>query len=114
MGSFTSMSKIIPSSNLNDDDVSYATTREDLETFLKRCSKHLSGKPEPIERRWKQAASSAKEEEKEVVPGENIRVMQWNCLSQGKPLSLPLFSRISNYTTSSEHISTHTHRANAY
>jgi hypothetical protein len=88
MGSFTSMPKIIPAAESDDTDISYPLGREDLSSFLDRCSKHLSTLPNPIERTWSRkmiakiddAAGKNNCEE----AGEKIRVLQWNVLSQGK------------------------------
>ena len=104
MGSFTSMAKIIPATD-TDKDVEQEfrqlskkrplTGGNDsiaLENFLDHCSKKLTGQPEPISRNWKKLSNestsyinnnhstqngiSSKEE--------NIRVFQWNVLSQSK------------------------------
>ena len=109
MGSFTSMAKIIPAtdtdkdiehefqqlqkneplSGKNGDEESIA-----LDNFLDRCSKRLSGLPEPISRNWKKfptGALSSIDHINSTLSGinkkdENIRVFQWNVLSQSKYL----------------------------
>ena len=94
MGSFTSMPKVIPALSESDcdADVSYPREgqREELPEFLARCSRHLASLPPPIERKWKTRRSicNSKEEnsaiDNESESCENIRVLQWNVLSQGE------------------------------
>ena len=78
MGSFTSMPKIIPAAESDDADVAYPSGKEDLPSFLSRCSAHLASLPPPIERRWRRNVEAATANE-----GETVRVLQWNVLSQG-------------------------------
>ncbi|TRY73758.1 hypothetical protein TCAL_12530 [Tigriopus californicus] len=84
MGSFTSMPKIAPAPNSDDRDLAYPEEPEDLETTLARCSEHLAGLPEPIERSWSQPLQSKSNEDQnaDFQGGEKIRVLQWNALSQ--------------------------------
>ena len=81
MGSFTCKSKVIPASDADDHDVYYPSGREDLSTFLSRCSQHLATLPPPIERKWKRRSRTSSEGD--AVMGEKVRVLQWNVLSQG-------------------------------
>lgn len=92
MGSFTSTPKALPatSADATDDDVYYPKTREDLNRFLQRCSQQLQGLPHPIQRRWRKTPKFFGENglisSNPLGPinqqGENIRVFQWNVLSQ--------------------------------
>ena len=106
MGSFTSMSKIIPATDTDkdiqqefrrlgkgqrgtdDDEQKYVCP---LNAFLDYCSKGLIGQPEPISRTWRKALPCDHINAMETPAysrQENIRVLQWNVLSQSK--SLPL------------------------
>eukprot|EP00095_Tigriopus_kingsejongensis_P005846 maker-scaffold697_size109876-snap-gene-0.26 protein:Tk05846 transcript:maker-scaffold697_size109876-snap-gene-0.26-mRNA-1 annotation:"Nocturnin" len=88
MGSFTSMPKIAPAANSDDRDVVFPEGKETIESTLKRCSEQLSGLPALIERTWRSTTSedddSSVEDssQDEKTTGENIRVLQWNALSQ--------------------------------
>ena len=104
MGSFTSMAKIIPATDTDKDiqhefrqlqNKRHLTGRKDsmaLDDFLDHCSKRLSGLPEPISRNWKnlsaETISSIKNQDSTLsgvnCKEENIRVFQWNVLSQSK------------------------------
>jgi hypothetical protein len=109
MGSFTSMSKIVPATD-TDKDIEHEfrqlknvetlnKTRKDrdiefssLDNFLKHCTERLIGLPEPISRNWKKSTTGVNSlidhtnsracevHQKE----ENVRVLQWNVLSQSK------------------------------
>ena len=109
MGSFTSMSKIIPASDADTDikrefrGLANAKNSRDagnnkerdlctLNAFLDHCSKGLIGLPEPISRAWKKAPTGNQINSMETPAcyrQENIRVLQWNVLSQSKSLPLP-------------------------
>ena len=104
MGSFTSMAKIIPATDTDKDiehefrqlqNKRHLTGRKDsmaLDDFLDHCSKRLTGLPEPIARNWKslsaETISSIKNPDSTLsgvnCKEENIRVFQWNVLSQSK------------------------------
>lgn len=109
MGSFTSMSKIIPAtdadkdiehefSQLGDERLVDQKRKEEdkgvcvLDNFLDHCSKRLAGLPEPISRKWKDSTTEINpiaNHSNSVRSGihckeENIRVLQWNVLSQSK------------------------------
>ena len=79
MGSFTSMPKVIPAADSDDTDISYPLGREDLNTFLARCSQQLGSLPPPIERKFRKVNGGSSS-----TAGEKVRVLQWNVLSQGK------------------------------
>ena len=107
MGSFTSMAKIIPATD-TDKDIEHefrkiqnngplAGNHGDeesltLDNFLDHCSKRLSGLPEPISRNWKEFPTGTLSSidntnttlNKINGKEENIRVFQWNVLSQSK------------------------------
>ena len=104
MGSFTSMAKIIPATD-TDKDVEQEfrqlskkrplTGGNDsiaLDNFLDHCSKKLTGQPEPISRNWKKLSNESTSyinNNNSTQNGigckeENIRVFQWNVLSQSK------------------------------
>ena len=107
MGSFTSMSKIIPATDADKDikqefrclgDGQRGTEKDEqkylcpLDAFLDYCSKGLVGQPEPISRKWRKALPSEHINAMETPAyfrQENIRVLQWNVLSQSKSLPLP-------------------------
>ena len=72
------MPKVIPGPDAEDLDLEYPQEQEDLESCLERCSQHLKGFPEPIQRKWIKS-----KENSEAIAGEDIRVLQWNVLSQG-------------------------------
>ncbi len=58
MGSFTSMPKIKPAADANDNDVDYGGGEKiDLNTFLERCTAQLGSLPPPIPRKWKPLTS---------------------------------------------------------
>ena len=109
MGSFTSMSKIIPATDADKDiehefsqlgngqNLDHRRKEEDLEVclldnFLKHCSKRLSGLPKPISRKWKVSTTDINPIDNhnnsmkigDHCKEENIRVLQWNVLSQSK------------------------------
>ena len=106
MGSFTSMSKIIPATDTDKDiENEFAliknqqiaeedTVNEDraLSNFLNYCSRKLSGLPAPYSRKWKNSTIQRTLEGKMQndvkgqidIKEENIRVLQWNVLSQSK------------------------------
>ena len=108
MGSFTSMSKVIPATDTDKDiendfcrikeqfaDVRCGVDEVDdkysLDNFLDYCSERLTGLPTPFSRKWKNCnvenyrteCSKFKENEGNILE-ENIRVLQWNVLSQSK------------------------------
>ena len=63
-----------------------------LNTFLDYCSKGLIGQPEPISRVWRKTLPVDHMNSMETPAyyrQENIRVLQWNVLSQSK--SSPIF-----------------------
>ena len=102
MGSFTSMSKIIPATDADKDikqefrclGIGQRGTENDeqkylcpLDAFLDYCSKGLVGQPEPISRKWRKALPGDHMNAMETPAyyrQENIRVLQWNVLSQSK------------------------------
>ena len=104
MGSFTSMAKIIPATDADKDiEHEFRQLRNKqplpgskdsiaLDNFLDHCSKRLIGLPEPISRNWKKFPinSVSSIDNSEAAPNginckeENIRVFQWNVLSQSK------------------------------
>ena len=54
MGSFTSMPKIKPAANADDDDVEYGDGNlEDITTVLSKCQEQLESLPPPIQRQWR-------------------------------------------------------------
>jgi len=92
MGSFTSKSIIPPT--CPPDDMNFEGVH-DTESLLRVCSEHLSGLPEPIKRKWKrrdcvvrksrpmfERSLSATSNAATTSPEENIRILQWNALSQ--------------------------------
>ena len=106
MGSFTSMSKVIPATD-SDKDVQHEFRRLEneqhlseneskkgcsLDSFLNHCSRRLVGLPEPISRKWKNSSTGNNtliDHTNPIENGvdckqENIRVFQWNVLSQSK------------------------------
>ena len=106
MGSFTSMSKVIPATDA-DKDVEHEfcligkerildqTRKEDLgllDNFLNHCSKRLAGLPQPIPRKWKDSSTTIHPIDTHIdsvtngvhCKEEDIRVLQWNVLSQSK------------------------------
>ena len=119
MGSFTSMSKIIPATDTDKDiqnelsliknqHIAEAdTVSEDkaLNNFLKYCSGKLSGLPAPYSRKWKNSTvpSTLDSKMKNDAKGridikeENIRVLQWNVLSQCKYKTYFLINQIRYY-----------------
>ena len=60
MGSFTSMPKIKPAANADDNDVDYGKL-VDISTVLEKCKEQLGSLPPPIPRQWRssKAASSS-------------------------------------------------------
>ena len=106
MGSFTSLSKIIPPTDTDKDIENELaliknqhiaeedTVNQDkaLNNFLKYCSRKLSGLPAPYSRKWKNSTIQSTLNSKMKNDGkgridikeENIRVLQWNVLSQSK------------------------------
>ena len=59
MGSFTSMPKIQPAANADDDDVEYGDGNlEDITTVLNKCQEQLESLPPPIQRQWKSNKSA--------------------------------------------------------
>ena len=111
MGSFTSMSKIIPATDADKDikqEFRYLGngqkgTESDeqkyvcpLNAFLDYCSKGLIGQPEPISRTWRKVLPCDHKKSMETPAyfrQENIRVLQWNVLSQSKSLPLLIVDR---------------------
>jgi len=93
MGSFTSMPKIKPVANADDNDVDYGNL-EDLTTVLNECQEQLESLPSPIPRQWRSTKTSSAaaviESEGRLhwssafsnLESETIRVFQWNALSQ--------------------------------
>ena len=93
MGSFTSMPKIRPAPNADDQDVDFGPNRITLEAFLKRCRDELCHRPAVIPRQSRQRTTSLSKDGNEgfyisnayaLMNTEQIRVFQWNALSQGK------------------------------
>merc|ERR1712049_57404 len=93
MGSFTSMPKIRPAPNAEDQDVDFGSNRVSLEAFLKRCRDELGNLPAVIPRQSRQRTTSLSKDGNEgfyisnafaLMNTEKIRVFQWNALSQGK------------------------------
>ena len=93
MGSFTSMPKIRPAPNADDQDVDFGPNRITLEAFLKRCRDELGNRPAVIPRQSRQRTTSLSKDGNEgfyisnayaLMNTEQIRVFQWNALSQGK------------------------------
>ena len=109
MGSFPSMSKVVPATDTDKDiehefrqlegeqsltenqregDVEFCS----LDNFLPHCSKRLVGLPEPISRKWKKSTDEINSQidytnsirNAPMYKEENIRVLQWNVLSQSK------------------------------
>ena len=58
MGSFTSMPKIKPVANADDNDVDYCNL-EDLTTVLNECQEQLDSLPSPIPRQWRSTKTSS-------------------------------------------------------
>lgn|ERR1711963_850342 len=58
MGSFTSMPKIKPVANADDNDVDYGNL-EDLSTVLNECQEQLESLPSPIPRQWRSTKTSS-------------------------------------------------------
>ena len=58
MGSFTSMPKIKPAANADDNDVDYGNL-EDLTTVLNECQEQLESLPSPIPRQWRSTKTSS-------------------------------------------------------
>ena len=52
MGSFTSMPKIKPAANADDNDVDYGQL-EDVTSVLTKCKQQLESMPPPIPRQWR-------------------------------------------------------------
>jgi len=91
MGSFTSMPKIRPAPNAEDQDVDFGSNRVSLEAFLKRCRDELGNLPAVIPRQSRQRTTSLSKDGNEgfyisnafaLMNTEKIRVFQWNALSQ--------------------------------
>jgi len=84
MGSFTSMPKIIPAPNSEDNDVDYGNgERVGLDDFLDKCRSQLGSLPALIPRTWRQRKNSSSEGLMDsFLNAEPIRVFQWNVLSQ--------------------------------
>ena len=111
MGSFTSKSIIPPT--CPPDDIHFEGVN-DAQSLLRICSEHLSGLPEPIKRKWKRrdcmvrksrpmferSLSATSNATTTTAPEENIRILQWNALSQSKSGSkmIPFYRPIKAYT----------------
>lgn len=82
MGSFTSMPKINPTADADDDDVDYPRERIALAPFLEKCAQNLNQGP-PIPRQWRHKADGyGRLTSFPFQESESIRVFQWNALSQ--------------------------------
>ena len=96
MGSFTSMPKIRPAPNSEDNDVEYDEELISLEAFLLKCRRQLGSLPSYIPRGWRgqktRRSKSLTQQHSDFssmassfpfLPEESVRVFQWNALSQG-------------------------------
>ena len=92
MGSFTSMPKVIPAANVDDESEAgvYPAPgqREPLQRFLERCRAHLDSLPPPIDRSLKNIDHDHNKDNAKFDGGEKVRVLQWNVLSQGRNYNL--------------------------
>lgn len=90
MGSFTSMPKIRPAPNSDDNDVEYGNVGEQigLDVFLAKCRNQLGSLPPLIPRNIRHRKNSLGNEGFSIdsafsfMNTEPIRVFQWNALSQ--------------------------------
>ena len=91
------MPKIRPAPNAEDQDVDFGADRIPLENFLKRCREELGNLPPVIPRQSRQRTVSLSKDGNEgfyisnafaLLNAEQIRVFQWNALSQGNFLIL--------------------------
>jgi len=79
MGSFTS-SPAVASGDCQDDDLTFnETTHDDL---LKRCRKELAHLPSAIQRKFRKYSFQHSNPQPETESSEDIRILQWNHLSQ--------------------------------
>lgn len=104
MGSFTSKSIVIPAADV-DEDVNFDGIK-DLDSLSQLCSYQLRNTPHPFKRSWKRASNldnnlylgkhgSDKPRKNSVFESsigggitENIRILQWNALSQSKKMTV--------------------------